>query len=188
MADDELDESAAPRVNLAEYARHRGCSRAAVRKAIAQGRIVSVERDARGHWAIDVEAADREWAARTGPRKEVELAGRTPAGEVVEAATEPLGEDPDRPRSAADLLHAKTLFEEARAEEARLKVDQLRGNLVPADQVRKRWFAATRTIRETLLPLASRLAAELAAETDAGRLEIRLEAEIAQALAALSES
>lgn len=182
MADAKGEHGAAQRVSAAEYARHRGCSRAAVAKAIAQNRITSVRRNERGHWSIDVEACDREWARNTGPRKEVELAGRTAEG--VEAV--PV--EPEAQRTPADLLHARTLREEALADEARLKVEQIRGNLVPADQVRARWFSAMRSVRETLLPLAARLAAELAAETDPAKVEIRLEEEIAQALAGLSDA
>ena len=62
----------------AEYARHRGVSRAAVTKAIKTGRILSTD------GLIDPIAADREWARNTRPQAPpVAAAGRTPGIRVV---------------------------------------------------------------------------------------------------------
>ena len=48
-------------MTTAEYAKHRGCSAAAVRRAIREGRIAAADR------MIDPEAADASWAAASDP-------------------------------------------------------------------------------------------------------------------------
>jgi len=48
-------------ISLRAYARHRGCSLAAVQKAISSGRIMPIG------GKIDAKLADREWAANTDP-------------------------------------------------------------------------------------------------------------------------
>ena len=53
-----------PRISRRAYARHRGCSEFAVRKAIAEGRI-AVEADG----LIDAAMADQEWLNNTDPTK-----------------------------------------------------------------------------------------------------------------------
>lgn len=50
------------RMNVSEYAKHRGCSRQAVYKALETGRITR-ERDG----SIDVAKADAAWLANTSP-------------------------------------------------------------------------------------------------------------------------
>ena len=50
------------RMNVSEYAKHRGCSRQAIYKAVATGRI-SRERDG----LIDPAKADAAWLANTSP-------------------------------------------------------------------------------------------------------------------------
>ncbi len=57
-------------MNIPEYARRRGVSAQAVRKAIASGRLVrSVARDAKGRIGVDAALADVEWERRTDPQK-----------------------------------------------------------------------------------------------------------------------
>ncbi len=53
-------------ITPSEYARRRGCSEAAVRKAIAKKRITAFERD--GKKLIDPVVADIQWAANTRAR------------------------------------------------------------------------------------------------------------------------
>jgi hypothetical protein len=48
-------------ISLRAYARRRGCSPAAVHKAIVSGRIRRID------GKIDAELADREWAIHTNP-------------------------------------------------------------------------------------------------------------------------
>jgi hypothetical protein len=53
-------------MNMADYARYRGCAKQSVARAIATGRIAEACRqDAAGHWSIDIALADELWAART---------------------------------------------------------------------------------------------------------------------------
>lgn len=169
-------------VSVSEYARRRGCSRTAVQKAVAQGRIRDgVRKNERGWWIIDPPVADEEWSRHTLPRKEVELAGREAPGPTAPRSSIA---DEDK-RTPQDLVHARALVEEARAELERIKLEQLRSTLISAEQTAARWFNLGRIVREKLVPLAGRIAEELAAETDPVQVEIRLESEILQVLEAL---
>ena len=51
-------------VTQADYARHRGCTREAVRRALQSGRITAFGADQR----INVELADVQWSRNTRPR------------------------------------------------------------------------------------------------------------------------
>jgi hypothetical protein len=61
-----------PGLSFAEYAKQRGCSRNAVSKAVKAGRLRdAVQRVDGVPRIIDVELADREWAANTDPTRQL---------------------------------------------------------------------------------------------------------------------
>jgi hypothetical protein len=78
------------RLSLRGYARHRGCTPAAVVKALQTERLTPASvRRVRGRWQIDSVAADREWQANTLPAAEPlaapALAEDHPAGALFAA-------------------------------------------------------------------------------------------------------
>lgn len=75
-----------------------------------------------------------------------------------------------------------------KVERERLKLAEEAGKLVDVAQVRAAAFRTGRVVRDALLVLPDRLAARLAAETDAERVRILLEAEVRVALTALADS
>jgi len=65
-----------------------------------------------------------------------------------------------------DLNESRARREHYQAELAKLQVTQQRGELVPADEVKKEAFKVGRGVREALANLADRLSHQLAGETD----------------------
>jgi len=65
-----------------------------------------------------------------------------------------------------DLNESRARKEHYQAELAKLQVSQQRGELVPAEQVKKEAFQMGRVVREALANLADRLSHELAGVSD----------------------
>ena len=155
-------------VSIREYARRRGVSDAAVRKALKQGRITA-EPDR----TIDVERADRAWASNTAkPRIK-------PASKVaVEAVDETLTEN-DSPISSGGTtyMRAKTANEVVKAQTNRVRLKQLKGELIDRNEAVAHVFRLARRERDAWQTwparISSRMAAEL--ETDAHQLHVTLE-------------
>ncbi|WAP69050.1 hypothetical protein [Jiella pelagia] len=72
------------------------------------------------------------------------------------------------------------------AEEAQIDVEQKLGTLVKADEVNSEAFKMARQVRDKLMNLPDRLAPELAAETNPGKVFRKLQDELNAALAALA--
>lgn len=180
----------AERLTLRAYAEHRGVSPEAVRKAIARGSLTeSVEKAPSGRWSIDPAAADDEWARRTNAAKSREVGTSRPA--II----------PQEDLDALDLDQLERLLGKHRGDlpaqqafkfevDARAKLLALKerqGQLVDAEEVRRQGFELSRTCRDQILGVPSRLAPELAAETDPFKVHQVLERELAEALAALAD-
>jgi hypothetical protein len=86
-----------------------------------------------------------------------------------------------------DLNESRARREHYQAELAKLQVTQQRGDLVPADEVRKDAFQVGRSIREALSNLADRLSHQLAGEIDPVVIHEVLTREHRDALMALAE-
>jgi len=65
-----------------------------------------------------------------------------------------------------ELNESRARREHYQAELAKLQVAQQRGELVPADEVKKAAYQVGRSVREALANLADRLSHQLAGETD----------------------
>jgi hypothetical protein len=135
------------------YARHRGVSEAAVRRAVEACRISKRE-----DGLIDQEQADREWTANTKP-----------ADSGVAA-----------PSVGAEFAQSRAKREKWKARQAEYEVRRLRGQLIEVDAVREAAFAVHRAARDQLLALPDRLAAVLAGTTDADECHRILTGEIDQ--------
>ena len=176
------------------YAKHRGVSHTAVRKAAATGRI-TVASDG----TIDPAVADQEWAASTDlskPRNSVigvPKKRRTP-GAPSDALGMPVSDDalasPPADGGATRLVSSYAASRAAReaysARLTKLEFEQRSGKLVDADEVRAQIFALGRRLRDTILCLPDRLAPVLAGETDAAVIHRLLTEELERGLAELS--
>ena len=86
--------------------------------------------------------------------------------------------DPPDGDDRGGLWDAKERSERLRAELLEIELAEKRGELVKADDVRRATTNVARTARDALLGLPTRVAAELAAEADPGKVHDRLVVEI----------
>jgi phage terminase Nu1 subunit (DNA packaging protein) len=93
---------------------------------------------------------------------------------------------PGRPNgTATGQATAREAYYQQMAEKARIANAKARGDLVDAATVRRDAFTIARTVRDSMLNIPARVAAELAAESDRAAVERRLEEEIRNALMVL---
>lgn len=119
MSDD--DDVPTLEMTQAEYGRHRGVTRQAIRDLVKKGKIELIERD--GRKVIDAVAADR---ALGESRERINV-----RDDPVEDAA------PRAPAEGAGLTRAKTATEVYRARLAQLEYEERIGNLVPVAHVRE---------------------------------------------------
>jgi hypothetical protein len=185
-------------LSIRAYARHRGVSHTAVRKALAGGRI-TLGSDG----LIDAEAADRQWASATDitkPRNSVTGAPKRAAQPASPALAAPpdsvrepqaggiIATDGNAARLAASYAPSRGLRESYMARMAKLEYEQMVGKLVDAHEVRAHLFSISRQIRESLLGIPDRLAAVLAGVSDRAEVHRLLQEEITSCLAELSNA
>ena len=145
------------------YAQHRGMSLPAVQKAIASGRISTLP-----NGTIDSEVADEEWKRNT--RTRATMAAEREANEEGDAF------------GAAQYSKARAIREHYQARLAKLEYEQKVGSLVSRDEVKIAAFNTLRQFRDAILNIPDRLAAMLAAETDAAKCYEILATEIRKSL------
>lgn len=169
-------------VTKTEYARRRGCTEAAVRRAVRDGRITLIE------GKIDPVAADAQWARNTRVRAgshatdDANLSGSGASG--GRAAPDADADDD----GAAGYWKSRARRELAEADMAELKLAEQRGQLVRAADIRAAQARRLAALREALLQLPARLAPVLAAEADNARVHELLQAELHQVLAHMTEA
>ncbi|WP_128515187.1 elements of external origin [Tabrizicola thermarum] len=201
-------------VSRREYARLRGVSESAVRKAISTGRI-SVEPDG----TIDPERADRQWDERTDPalqrgehargmaaataavmaRAGAET-GAAPRGTkaVPEAALaavretlDEAGEDPDPrvPAGEVSFMRARLANEVLKAQLQKIRLAREKGELVDRAKAQATVFDLARRERDAWIGWPARVAANIAAElgVDAHRTEQVLDRYLRDHLGELAE-
>ena len=142
-----------------------------------------------GRWLIDIAAADAEWAANTNSgtgapahRKNMEDVHRNPP--EPDTSDEP-GEESGRKLSYAEARAERERF---LAQLARLEYEEKSGALVEAEEVKREAFRLARVVRDGLLNLPDRVAAELAAETNQFVVHRRLTEELRKALEGLQDA
>ena len=156
----------------AEYARHRHCSREAVRNAVASGRITTFGPDK----LIDPELADAQWQRNTRVRVRSASADKTiPAANVPPVGAVSVSYDEARRRR-----------ELAEASIAEMKQEELQGDLIRINAVRSHLAVRITAMRNAFLMIPLRLAPVIAAETDQATIHAMLETEIVRAIALLS--
>lgn len=192
-------------VSRRQYAKMRGVSEAAVRKAIASGRI-TVEADN----TIDPVKADAQWDSQTDPAKQrgphaQAMAASTAAGTARAAATKPVsraaiesvgetlreaGADPD-PAGGGEVsfLRARMANEVIKAQTARVKLAKMKGELVDRARATTLVFDLARRERDAWQGWPARVAANMAAEldVDAHEMEQVLDKYLRKHLADLAE-
>ena len=144
-----------PVLSLRAYAKHRGVVMSAVQKAIQSGRIATTP-----DGKIDSDIADAEWKANTRQQQQ-----RRPAG-----------------AGGLDYFRARAVREGYLARLAKIEFEEKTAKLISRDEVQVAAFTNGRMARDNLLNIPDRLAATLAAETDADKVHLILTGEIRKAL------
>jgi hypothetical protein len=147
----------------------KGCTKAAVTHA-SKSRIKDAIVIKDGRKWVDRDLALELWNKNTLANGASKVSLPDPAEPILPAPKDPkelkrsIERLPDD--SIPDLNESRARREHYQAELAKLQVSQQRGELVPADQVKKEAFQMGRSVREALSNLADRLSHQLAGETD----------------------
>lgn len=185
-----------------EYARHRGCSPNAVKKAEDDGRIAkAVVRDTDGTFiGIKWRLADELWALNTDPEQQLRGNGgvmpaapvqpellSTAVGTASQARESEAERDADRDADRDELVRQR--IEKARLENemAELELAKRRGELVSLADEREVRARRYRALRDKLQGVADRLAPRLREFTDELSFRAALQQEHDQALHELSD-
>ena len=184
-------------VTQAEFARIKQVSPPTVCDAM-KSRIKAAIVEQNGKRMLDKDLALELWNRNTAPNNNAKInreprpepaprvipGSRLPADPAAAALmsavmTTPDDQIPDRYDSEARKVHYQ-------AELAKLQTLKERGELVPAAEVKARWFEHGRAIRDNLLSIPDRIASQLAASTDAREVHVLLSQEIIGALRVLA--
>lgn len=159
-------------LSIRAYARHRGVSHVAVKKAIDTGRITPLP-----DGTIDPVVADAQWAANTTPTrrsmadaasdKTTQQLSASPR-EIPQASARAVRETPEPPTPAlssggTSLLQARTVNEVVKAQTNKVRLAQLKGELVDRAQAVAHVFKLARAERDAWLNWPARISAQMAA-------------------------
>ncbi len=180
------------------YARHRGVSPMAVRKAIASGRITP-EPDG----TIDPDKADRQWATQTDPSKQRGKNAKALGAKTKAAATKPVPKsaihavdetlreagDAPAPGGEVSFLRAKMANEVLKAQTAKVRLAKMKEELVDREKATAMVFDLARRERDSWQNWPPRVAADMAAElgVDAHAMEQVLDKHLRKHLADMAE-
>ena len=172
-------------ISIRAYARHRGVSDAAVRKAIKTGRI-SAEPDG----TIEPTKADLAWAKHTDPSQQRTQPSRG-AGKPATAPTiaqaparEPaatVAAEPSIPATGgATFVQARTANEVIKAQTNKVRLSRLKGELIDRSKAIAQVFKLARSERDAWLNWPSRVSAQIAAELgcEAHQVHVLIEREV----------
>ena len=173
-------------ISIRAYGRHRGVSDTAVRKAIATGRISALP-----DGTIDAARADADWDANT-TRAELAGPGAAPRPARARAAAafgEEYASSPTSAPTGNSYAQARTANEVLKAQHHKLRIAQLRGELIDRQQAIGQVFALARAERDAWLNWPARISSMLAAELgiDPHAMHVALEREVRQHLSELGD-
>ena len=154
-------------MNQSEYARHRGVTRKMVSAWIHSGHLDgNFKKTGVRNYDIDPVKADAALEQNLSPAHRKK--GKPPSTD-------------------ASYLASRAKKEAALAEMRRLEVEERKGNLIAKKQVEREAFETGRRVRDALMGIPNRVAAQLAVTTDQKVCAKTLAAEIRQALEGLTE-
>lgn len=174
-------------VSLRAYARHRGVSDMAVRKAIKAGRI-SVEADG----TVDIAKADAEWARNTDVAQQRKAASETPRKAVPKAALDAVSDtlhESGTQVGGNTFMQARAANEVLKAQTNRIKLQQLKNEVVDRAKALALVFKLARSERDAWINWPARVSSQMAAElnVDAHTLHVALENYVRQHLSELAD-
>lgn len=154
-------------MSKAAYARHRGCDEKAVRKAIAEGRISTID------GKIDPEVADIQWAKNTRARADSKRVDPSLVleGGVAPAASQSSASGPESGPAAPGYTDYRTIREKAEAEMAQRANMKAAGLVVDRAPTERGVFDVIRTFRDAAMSVAQRSAPKVVGISDAREIE-----------------
>jgi hypothetical protein len=146
-------------VSLRSYAKHKGVSESAVRKAIKSGRLTPL-----ADGTVDPAIADRQWTRNTNLRIQPS--------------------EPTRPPVSGSLLQARTANEIVRAQTGKVRLARLKGELVDRNQAVAQVFKLARTERDAWVNWPARVSSQMSASlnVDPHKMHIALETAVREHL------
>jgi len=178
-------------LSIRAYARHRGVSHVAVKKAIDTGRITPLS-----DGTIDPDTADAQWAQNTlQPRRAAaqEKVGTTRARPALAEATSQrdVADTSTAPMSAGgtSLLQARTVNEVLKAKLNNLELAHRKKELVDRAQAVAHVFKLARIERDAWLNWPARVSGQMASTLgiDAHQMHVALESAVREHLIELGE-
>ena len=172
-------------ISIRAYARKRGVSDAAVRKAIKTGRV-PVEEDG----TIDPDKADRAWTINTDAAQQRGPQTMKPVPEAaIDAVRDTLRENGAPSGGGTTYMQARTANEVLKAQTNRVRLQKLKGELIDRAKVMAHVFKLGRQERDAWLNWPARVSAQMAAElsVDAHTMHVTLERYVRQHLSELAE-
>jgi hypothetical protein len=173
------------RINFSNFAKKVGVSRTSVTYAVQRGRLKKYTDEETGKEYLLEEEAEVDWFKNADPvrmeaaKKAVE---KYNAKQTVDPENMPEPVNDETAPGVPSLTISKARKEKYLAESARLNFEERIGELVKVSEVKDASFKVARTIRNNLMALPDRLAAELAAETNQFRVHKTLTDEIRRAI------
>lgn len=147
------------------YARHRGVDEKAVRKAINENRISTID------GKIDPAVADIQWAqntrARAGSGGGAVAGGDLVAQALASTPADAAAQQPVQAGPVDGYNAARARREVADAETAEIQLKKLRGEILITADVARAGFEVGRDLRDAMESSVNSLAAELASVTNA---------------------
>ena len=164
-------------ISIRAYARQRGVSDAAVRKAIKAGRVTPL-----ADGTIDAARADRQWAGNTDQVKQ-----RPVANEAIQAVRETVADASST--GGTTFLQARTANEVLKAQTSKVRLAKLKSEVVDRAQAIAHVYKLARTERDAWLNWPARVSAQLAAEmnVDSHALHVAMEREVRKHLEELGQ-
>ncbi|WP_232019217.1 elements of external origin [Sulfuritortus calidifontis] len=178
-------------LSIRAYARHRGVSHVAVKKAIDTGRITPLP-----DGTIDPQAADAQWAQNTLQPRRAAAADKAPATKVrVEPATPPPPREtpevatPPLSAGGTSLLQARTVNEVLKAQLNKVELAHRKRELVDRAQAVAHVFKLARIERDAWLNWPARVSGQMASTlgVDPHTMHVALEAAVREHLIELGE-
>lgn len=205
-------------VSIRECARRIGVSDTAIRKAIAAGRVFVAQRNEKnGRPLLDFDAVLKNWRANTDPAMQrtggagghgrmkpgALVAGSRlshpmrpgpmggalkTGGDLPDGEDDPDAVDPETGEAIPAYNVSRALREAYAAKNEKLKHEKESGLLVPRAEVKAEIFRLARLTRDAVMAVADRVDAELAAETNPRKINLRLKDELIKALVSLANA
>lgn len=170
-------------ISIRAYGRHRGVSDTAVHKAIKSGRITALP-----DGTIDAARADADWDASTDPAQS-SLGTRGRPARARAATPTSMDDRAGGAPTSNSYAQARTANEVLKAQHHKLRIAQLRGELIDRQQAVGQIFALARAERDAWLNWPARISSMLAAELDVDprAMHVALEREVRQHLSELGD-